>query len=190
MDRQIAHETWWFGTIVRLDGLLFYMFSHSSGVIRPYLIPLWIHQVRAHDSAIFYSTFNMKYIMKFYRPLYVSIKITMMRHRLVDCQNKLSDMAVWYVHWSLLNVCPSKNMINSKRTRAFITDLYASDLHKHLFNYSMYNQSWIDYWQRTAALDDILRIKHKVCIIHDFTGTGTIASMQWNKHQAVYVSNE
>ena len=31
---------------------------------------------------------NMKYIMKCYRPLYVSIKITMMRHKLVDCQNK------------------------------------------------------------------------------------------------------
>ena len=26
--------------------------------------------------------------MKFYSSLYVSIKITMMRHRLVDCQNK------------------------------------------------------------------------------------------------------
>ena len=41
---------------------------------------------RTQDSEFF--LFNMKYMMKFYRPLYVSIKITKMRHKLVDCQNK------------------------------------------------------------------------------------------------------
>ena len=40
------------------------------------------------DNGLRNFLFNMKYIMKFYRPLYVSIKITMRHHRLVDCQNK------------------------------------------------------------------------------------------------------
>ena len=40
------------------------------------------------DSGFRNFLFNMKYIIKFYRPLYVSISIKMMRHRLVDCQIK------------------------------------------------------------------------------------------------------
>ena len=71
--------------------------------IHPYFINMmqifsWSHHIiRRRSPGLFsglrnfffyFFLFNMKYIMKFYRPLYVSIKITMMPHRLVDCQNK------------------------------------------------------------------------------------------------------
>ena len=47
-----------------------------------------IFNVFLQDSGLRNFLFNMKYIMKFYRQLDVSIKIIIMRHRLVDCQNK------------------------------------------------------------------------------------------------------